>query len=63
MPRQQASLTVEAHRALVSAAAYASGITERRVTMSEILVAAITVARAHPDELGAALTAPEGTDS
>lgn len=55
MPRQQASLTVEAHGALVSAAAYASGITERRVTMSEVLVAATTVARNHPAELAAAL--------
>lgn len=56
MPRQQASLTVDAHQALVSAAAFATGITERRITMSGVLIAAIAVARNHPDELAAQLT-------
>jgi len=57
MARQQASLTVEAHAALASAAAYAGGLVERRITMSRVLVAALVVARAHPDELRAALAA------
>jgi len=57
MARQQASLTVEAHSALARTAAYAGGLVERRVTMSAVLVAALTIARAHPDELRAVLAA------
>ena len=57
MPRQQASLTVEAHQALASGAAYAGGLVERRVTMSEVLMVALGIMRQHPDELRAALEA------
>lgn len=60
MPRPKlAGLTVspDARSELSGLAALASGLTERRVTMSEALRAAVHVAREHPDELRAALAA------
>lgn len=57
MARAQVALTPEAHRALVSITAQVTGMLERRATQSEALQAVITVARAHPDELRAALAA------
>jgi len=54
---KMAGLTVslEARRDLSGLAAFASGLTERRVTMSEALQAAVSVARAHQDELATVL--------
>jgi hypothetical protein len=56
---KMAGLTVspEARRDLSGLAALASGLTERRITMSEALRAAVHVARAHQDELADALGA------
>ena len=60
MPRQQVTLTVEAYQALVTSTAHAVGLVERRVPMSEALVAIAAVARQHPDELRAALESGSG---
>jgi hypothetical protein len=60
---KMAGLTVsqDARRDLSGLAALASGLTERRITMSDALQAAVLVARAHPDDLRAALT-PDRTE-
>ena len=57
MARTQIALTPEVHRALVSWTAQLTGLAEHRITQSDAVLAAITVARAHPDEAGAALAA------
>jgi len=61
--RAGVTLTPEAHQALRTLAALASGIAERPVTMSEALVSVVPVARTHQDELRAVLAAPEGKNS
>jgi hypothetical protein len=50
-PRAQISLTPEAHRAFVIFTAQLTGMLERRVTQSEALTAAITVAQRHEAEI------------
>jgi hypothetical protein len=54
-----AGLTVsrEGREDLSGLAAHCGGLVDRRVTMDEALRAAVIVARAHPDELRAALEA------
>lgn len=56
------SITPEARQALRTLAALASGVAERPVNMSDALVAALPVARAHPDDYRAALAVTERTD-
>ena len=53
--RSGVTITQEAHQALRALAAFASGVAERPVSMSEALVIALPVVRSHPDELRATL--------
>lgn len=57
------SLTPEGRQALRVLTGLASGAAERPVSASDTLTAVLVVIRAHPDELRAALAAPEGKDS
>jgi hypothetical protein len=50
------SLTSETRDRLTRAAARATGLAERKISMSALVLAALDVADAHPDELLARLT-------
>jgi hypothetical protein len=58
--RAGVTISPEAHAALRALAGLASGLAERPVSMSAALVAVLPLARAHPDELRAALEAGSG---
>ena len=51
------SVTPEARQALRTLAGIASGVAEHPVSMSDALIAAVPVVRAHPDELRTELEA------
>lgn len=62
-PYVSVNLTVPARNAIQRAGLDYSAKVGRRLPMSEIVLAALTVASRHDDELTAALTAPsEGDD-
>lgn len=57
MARMQIALSPEAHGALVGFAGELTGMLKKRVTQSDAVLAAIKVARAHPNELPEAANA------